>query len=509
MDNYPNPISVMVSMPNLLIVDDNEENLRLLEKLLTKAPANLILAGSGTEALEKIREIELALAIVDVRMPGMDGYELALRMKAICAGDPVPVIFVTANSMNETEIFKGYGSGAVDYIFKPINTQILISKINVFLDLFNAKKRSILEARSISLLKESAEKLNRVIEELKISEEKYRILIENSHDIIYTLRADGIFSFVSPVWTEVLGHPVNQVVGESFRQFVHPEDVPACIVWLHTVMETGRRQEGIEYRVKHLDGTWYWHTSSAVPFTDDSNLTIGYYGIATDITQRKRAEKERNTLEQLQLLNQHAEKVRESERASIASDLHDDLGQALTAIKIHLGFIKHKINDTELVKKIDKVTALVGDTIASVKRITARLRPEILDDLGLEGAVRWYTKEFAVRNGIEISLTMIPGIAIPVDFSLNIFRIIQESLTNISRHAKATRVYISLNKTDETLTLRISDNGTGISLTDIESKQSLGIMGMRERSFSIGGTFEIYGEAGHGTVIKIDVPLNH
>jgi signal transduction histidine kinase len=280
------------------------------------------------------------------------------------------------------------------------------------------------------------------------------------------------------------------------------------LIWLQKVIETGKPQEGIEYRVQHLNGNWYWHTSSAVPFTDDSNTIVGFYGIATDITQRKQAEKERTALEQMHLLAKHAEKVRESERASIANDLHDDLGQALTAIKIHLGFIRLKISDSETVTRIDKVTGIVSDTIASVKRITSRLRPEILDELGLETAIKWYAKEFAERNGVEISIKMISGIAIPVDFSLNIFRIVQESLTNISRHAKATRIYISLSKTDECITLRISDNGIGIKLEEVESKKSLGIMGMKERAISMGGTFDIYGESGNGTVTKIVVPIS-
>jgi PAS domain S-box-containing protein len=497
----------MLNLPNLLLVDDNEANLLVLEKLLKSTSVNLITARSGFEALEKIKGVELVLAIIDVRMPGMDGYQLAQRIKTECT-DLVPVIFVTANPQRKMDIFEGYGSGAVDYIFKPINTKILLCKINVFLDLFYEKKKGIMEARNIVQLKETTEKLGRVIENLKKSEEKYRILIESSHDIIYTLSANGYFTFVSPVWTSILGHSVDQVVGKSFRVFVHPEDLPACLIWLQKVIETGKPQEGIEYRVQHLNGNWYWHTSSAVPFTDDSNTIVGFYGIATDITQRKQAEKERTALEQMHLLAKHAEKVRESERASIANDLHDDLGQALTAIKIHLGFIKLKISDSETVTRIDKVTGIVSDTIASVKRITSRLRPEILDELGLETAIKWYAKEFAERNGVEISIKMISGIAIPVDFSLNIFRIVQESLTNISRHAKATRIYISLSKTDECITLRISDNGIGIKLEEVESKKSLGIMGMKERAISMGGTFDIYGESGNGTVTKIVVPIS-
>ena len=339
------------------------------------------------------------------------------------------------------------------------------------------------------------------------SEDPFRLLIEHSHDIIYSLTANGIFTYVSPVWTELLGHPVNEVIGKSFQNFVHPDDVPACFVWLQNVIQSGKRQEGIEYRVQHLDGRWFLHTSSAVPFKDETNSITGYYGIATDITERRRALEEKIAMEQKLLLAMHTEKARESERESISRDLHDDLGQSLTAIKIHLGFLLSKVSDTESVTKINKITSMVSDSITSVRRITARLRPEILDELGLEASLQWYSKEFAERNGIEVNLTTLPCLDIPADSSLAIFRIIQESLTNISRHAKATRVYISLSKTNESINIRISDNGIGIGKDDIESKTSFGILSMKERARSLGGSFNIYGEIGHGTVITIVIPV--
>ena len=127
-------------------------------------------------------------------------------------------------------------------------------------------------------------------EAMRESEEKHRQLIENSHDIIYTLTTDGVFTFVSPAWTVLLGHPVIQVVGHPFQPFVHPDDLPGCMAWLQKVIETGQRQEGVEYRVRHLNGSWCWHTSSAVPLRDETGIFIGFEGTARDITDRKQAE---------------------------------------------------------------------------------------------------------------------------------------------------------------------------------------------------------------------------
>ena len=130
----------------------------------------------------------------------------------------------------------------------------------------------------------------RAEEAMRESEEKHRLLIENSHDIIYTLTPDGVFTFVSAAWTELLGHPVTQVAGQPFQPFVHPDDLAGCMAWLQKVIETGQRQEGVEYRVRHINGSWRWHTSSAVPLRDEAGTIIGFEGIARDITERRKAE---------------------------------------------------------------------------------------------------------------------------------------------------------------------------------------------------------------------------
>ena len=177
-------------------------------------------------------------------------------------------------------------------------------------------------------------------------------------------------------------------------------------------------------------------------------------------------------------------------------------------LRVRDEFIKHKVLDEEVVSRINKVTTLVGDTIKTVQRITSQLRPEIIDDLGLEAAIEWHTNEFAERNGIKVTLELDASITISPDNSLTLFRIMQESLTNIARHAKATWVKIKLVKMEDSIQFDISDNGIGITANEIKSKKSFGIMSMKERTASIGGTFEICGENCMGTSIKIILPSN-
>ena len=147
-------------------------------------------------------------------------------------------------------------------------------------------------------------KNKRAKEALEKSEERYRRLIEYSPDVIYTLNAEGVFVFVSPAWTILLGHPVTQVVGKPFQQFVHPDDLEKCLAFLQRTFEPGQRQTGIEYRVQHADGTWRWHLSNGFPVKDEAGMIVSYEGIANDITERKRAEDAlHESLERFQLAN--------------------------------------------------------------------------------------------------------------------------------------------------------------------------------------------------------------
>jgi|GEM_PF-4216387 len=225
------------------------------------------------------------------------------------------------------------------------------------------------------------------------------------------------------------------------------------------------------------------------------------------IEESKRAEEElKNSVEQLHQLTHYIEKVREEERVAISRELHDDLGQALTAVKIELGILNQGASDDASVLKIQKITSLVSDTIKTVQRITAQLRPEIIDDLGLADAIEWYAREFAERNGLKLQLNLDTNISLSPDASLNIFRIVQESLTNIARHAQASRIRIALRQSSEHIELKITDNGQGISEHELSSRQSFGIISMKERSANLGGTFHIHSDTKSGTTINLSFP---
>jgi two-component system, NarL family, sensor histidine kinase UhpB len=608
-------------LPTILIVDDTDENLLFLETIIGKLEVNLIKATNGPEALEKIKDVELALAILDVWMPEMTGYELAEWINFDRIENRVPVMFLTANFFSEVEMLKGYSFGAVDYIFKPVDRKILLSKINVFIDLYNQKQTIAYNAR---LLKDYSDKLTIVNSALKKSEEKYRNYIDSAPDGVFVtdetgkyievnqaacritgyskeellelgmsdllkgksveevkaffihlekggtynlestfrhksgaikwmqivavhlsklqflcfvkditdtklvnealkesedrfrsffeLTADlmviadinGYFKDVNSSWTNVLGYSKEDLLGKPYLEYIHPEDLDFTKKFIEEKLGRGDTVLFFENRYLKKDGEFLW-----LEWTSQPNLLKGcIYAIARDITERKQAESElKNSLEQLHQLTQHIEKVREEERVAISRELHDDLGQALTAVNIDMRLIKQNITNPDAISRINKVSALVGETIKTVQRLTSRLRPQIIDDLGLDAAIEWHTKEFSQRFGVKINLDLDRNIVISPDASLTVFRIMQESLTNIARHSKASLVDIKFARADGKIHFRISDNGIGITENEIKSKKSFGLIGMKERAASLGGKIEISYQKDVGTAILLTFPF--
>jgi len=626
------------SEPTILLVDDIKENLDLLTIQLSNFKVNLIRAVSGSEALSSTVGVELALAIVDVRMPVMTGFEMAVKLNEDRLKNKVPVIFLTANHSYHDEVLKGYDSGAVDYITKPYSQRILLSKVAVFLDLFNQKQTI---QRSAELLNNSYKELSIANEMLEEREQKYlkqqlfnKALLDSIPGIYYLYT----FPELKMVgWNKqhetIFGYEAKEMQGSSVLDWHKPENKNMVLeslknfdlmdqVSLETPLLTkdGRtipflltavkfesegqqylmgvgtnicEQKEAEQALRHSEstltkaqqiahvGSWdYEYATDVMKCSDETYRIFGFQpggvkpsldlffnmthpddflllrenivnvlelhvplsidmriiledgeerfiheqaeltyddngeivklvGTVHDITQRKKIEEEqKKSLEQLKQLSVHIEQAREDERLNISRELHDDLGQALTAVKIDLEIIKQQSSDSVIKQKLDNVKALVGSSIKSVQRITSQLRPEIIDDLGIEAAIDWYTKEYAKRYGIEVFLDIENGIPISNDAALPLFRIMQESLTNIARHASATHIEILLNQHDDFIQFVVSNNGVGITDDQINSKKSFGIMSMRERAASLGGTFEISRGENFGTKIMIIFPNN-
>jgi signal transduction histidine kinase len=232
--------------------------------------------------------------------------------------------------------------------------------------------------------------------------------------------------------------------------------------------------------------------------------------LSAELAERALTEQRlRSSEENLRALAAHLQSVREEERIHIAREIHDELGQALTGLKYDIGtFAKGCAkDDPETAERTQGLSQSIDRIINSVRRIASGLRPEVLDEIGLSAAIEWQAREFQRRTGIRCTVDIKPGFTDPdKERSTALFRIFQELLTNVARHANASRVKASL--TDEgTLALNVEDNGRGIKDVEIESPTSLGFMGLRERVLAFGGTIEVQGEEGKGTKVSVSIPM--
>jgi signal transduction histidine kinase len=205
-------------------------------------------------------------------------------------------------------------------------------------------------------------------------------------------------------------------------------------------------------------------------------------------------------------LSSYLQTVLEEERRRIARDIHDDLGQELASVKLEIALARRELSDGETAARarLSTIEALVDSSIRSVRRIITELRPYVLDDLGLTAAVEWQAAEFGKRTGLDVTVSVYPGeIILDPERSTALFRILQEGLSNITRHARATRVAVSLTEIDGVIEFELRDNGCGITPEQIADPRSFGLIGIRERVRTLGGTSEISGRTGEGTRLVI------
>ena len=264
----------------------------------------------------------------------------------------------------------------------------------------------------------------------------------------------------------------------------------------HLFKETfHRRRDGSTFPVEIL--------VSRKEFQNQEYLLV----VARDVTERKRAESSLKESEgKLRQLTRHLHEVREEERKRIAREIHDELGQTLTALKLDLSWSAGRVDSQEMAERMSN---LVDHAIATVQRISADLRPQVLDDLGLIAALEWHAQQFTKPIGIECHFhSEVESVVLSPERATHVFRIFQETLTNVARHAEATRVEVQLSKTDGCLVLKVEDNGKGVSNEEIARANSFGLMGMHERARLCEGELQIDGTPGEGTRITVTLPVS-
>jgi signal transduction histidine kinase len=367
--------SLIPEQASVLAVDDDVRNLTALQALLSDMPVQVVTASSGEEALRYLLKQEFAVILLDARMPGMDGFEVARLIRERERTRHTPIIFLTGAYEDTPSMTRGYEAGAVDYIVKPLRPEILKSKISVFVDLYR---------KNAALVQEIKERAAAEIH-LKASEDSLRALAA------------------------------------------------------------------------------------------------------------------------------HLQSVREEEWARIAREFHDQLGQELTALKMDVNWIASRLpaDARPLRERAEAMSKLIDTTMESVRQIVSRLRADVVDQLGLTAAITWQADEFQRRSGIRAHLTL-PVEPVPLDRarSTALFRICQELLTNVARHANATRVEVTLRPEGSRVVLAVEDNGRGMDGEVATSPKSLGLLGVRERVLPFGGRVDVDGALGKGTLVRVALPRN-
>lgn len=326
----------------------------------------------------------------------------------------------------------------------------------------------------------------------------YVMLIDEHHHI---LQANSAVR-------EQLGVKPEAIIGKYCPQVIHGLDEPWHACPLEEAVKKGQAVE----REAFDQESERWINSAVYPIgrsTRDGGQI--FFHMISDITDRKQAEERLSaSREQLRELSSHLESVREEERTNIAREIHDELGQILAGLKIDLSWLTKRLPKEQemLLEKTKSMYELIDTAVQTVKRISTELRPGALDDLGIAAAIEWQAQEFEKRTEIEVQFKAAPrDIVLERDLSTAIFRIFQEALTNVIRHADATRVKVSLKKEKDRILLRIRDNGKGIEEKQIADPKAFGLIGMRERARFWGGEVRISGTPGKGTLVAVDIPL--
>lgn len=341
---------------------------------------------------------------------------------------------------------------------------------------------------------------------LRQSEERYRELSDSIADVFFAMDHNLKFVYWNRASEELTGIAARDAIGKTpYEILPHtPENRRAEGVYLDVLQKQRPQSFTNDYQ---LAGKSFIFEISVYP----SRTGLSVY--AKNITERIQAEQElRRSREQLRDLADHLQSVREEERTSIAREMHDELGQNLTGLKMGIVWLAKRMPTDEkpVLDEMKAISALIDVTVKIVQRISAELRPGLLDNLGLVAAMEWQAREFEKRTGITCRLNAYPEeIVVHDKLATAIFRIFQESLTNVARHAEATSVAVRLKERSGILKLMVTDNGKGISKAKISDSKSFGLIGMRERVYPWGGKVKIKGLTDKGTTVLISIPLKN
>jgi PAS domain S-box-containing protein len=513
---------------NILMVDDQPGKLLSYEVILSDLNENLVQARSGKEALEQLLRLDIAGVLMDVSMPDLDGFELADIIRQHPRFENTAIIFISAVHLSDLDRLKGYQRGAVDYISVPVIPELLRAKVSVFAELHRknrqlAKLNRELETR-VAERTEELEKRTVALLELNVQlarkNQELDAILQTAPDIIFSRQADGARDYISERFYEYTGATPGSGNGFGWLDYVHPDDTDRCKTqWLECV-ESGDNYEA-EYRLRSADGAFRWYRARAIPIRDQDGTVLRWYGTCSDIHDSKLLEQSiRDSAAELEKMVDHRTAelrrlsarlltMQDDERRRMARELHDGLGQELVAAKLMVELIGQQVPNGKNSVAL-QASETIDRAIQQIRSMSHLLHPPLLDEVGLLSALRWYADGLATRSGIETILEVTPSEfpRLAAEVETAIFRIIQEALTNVFRHAEAHKAWIRLSLKDGQVTVSVKDDGKGIG-DQIESLNpgsiGIGLGGMSQRAKELGGNLRVR-NANPGTLLEVTVP---
>ena len=473
---------IMNTKIHILLIEDNESDVILLEHRLLKVLNGRIIlkhAECLSEALELMHQQSFDLILTDLGLPDSDGVKTINKLREKDSTTPIAVLSFRKDEKLALQTIK---SGAQEYLVKDdLSEETLLRIIHYSIE----RKR----------IEESAKK----------SHQRFQTIFEKSPLGIALINSQtGGFLNINPMYASIVGRTIDELMKISLAKLVHPEDIEAYSQHIAKIENLNTNNIKIATRILRPNGSTIWIELTIVLFESGENGYPSYLSMIEDISEHKQM------LTNLHELTGHLQNVREEERTRIGREIHDAFGSTLTTLETDLNWLSKEVTANPMHDRIRSLYELTGEAIETAKSVSTNLRPKVLDNLGLYGAIKHVICEFEQRTNIQCHLTSNTKNAPQLDKQreTSIFRIIQEVITNITRHAQATVVEIDLNEVDNEILIIIKDNGTGITKEQLLNSRSLGIIGMNERAKQLGGQLVIHGTPSQGTTITLHAPVN-
>lgn len=479
----------------LVVDDDSVDRIACRRRLAAASASFIVIEADGVAAgLDLVRARRPDCILLDYCLPDLTGLEFLARLAADAdeAVRTTPVVMLTGadSAAVATEALRG---GAGDYLVKDSGGR--------YLELLPAVVERLLRER-------------RLVAERRQADAKFRTLVEQIQAVSY-IAAPGEparLQYISPQ-IRVLGYTAVAWLADPglHAACMLPEE-RADILRAVTHSRTHGVPLRLEYRLRARDGTPLWFSDQADMVVDEAGRPLFVQGTLVDITAAKLAEDSLvQSQDALRRLAAHQERIRENERQRIAREVHDELGGLLTGIKAYLSVLEERSHRAGAVPDplLGDAAALTQDAIDTVRRVITDLRPSVLDQLGIWSALEWHVSQLGQRTGLRASCRIDPdaaALALDPDRSTMLFRIAQEALTNVQRHARASAVELCVGLHEGRLQLTVTDNGRGMPAGPAQ-RQSWGILGMQERSRSFGGALALSPRPGGGTVVALSLPV--